>query len=992
MISSLKIPFKYFRSAGPALLLTLLFVAPPAAGQHEASNRIELMRSFQAGLYAPSAFPLAESGHLESWSTAADLLHRARSMSQLGDVDASDRLYQQFLDTYPVHPQRQEALLTLADHALTRNAFAEAIAFFRRVFGERPSEEMEAKTHYWIGYAFLRDQRPDSALTAFGILTSDFAQTDYAPNGMYATAYAYIQQGRFDQAARALEVLGIRYPNAPVTASLGLVLAEVYYTQAEYARVLSELDARLPQLEGSSRERGRFLRLESLNQLRRSQDFIEAYERFRSDFPESAYLTPATYSLAWHYHFDGSFQFAAETFAQIASQESSLYGEKSLYYAAINWKRAFMLERAMQSFEAYIAQYPQGSLIEHALYELSTMRYDRRQWSEAIELLSNLILTHPEATTRGPAFLLRANAHIALGDIELAIDDYQSASQLDAAPLSLVVEAEFQQAWLAYRTADYASAVTLFQQLRSREPKTPFHADALFWQAESEYQLERYGTAISLFRDYLSEEIGGKHTAAAWYALGWAHFRRGSYASAIEAFQTYLSQPKTSSTVVPYEIDARLRIADAFFALKQFPQAIRAYAAVSSQGQDYALYQIGQAFGAAGDVFSALEQYRLLLQRYPDSPWREEAQYALARLYFSNQTYNEAIAAYEELILRFPGDPLAARAQYGIADAHYNAGQFEEAFKAYYATLTTYPTSSTALEAVTGMQFAAAAMGTPQLATSKIEEFIARGEHPELHDQILINQAEVGIQAGDGEQSQLILQRVIRSSNDPAILERAYRLSAEVSIAEDDFDTALRILTTTYETLEGDIQPETALVMLGVMLERGRTTHAEALLARVQQKDEWSGSERANIVRYRVWFAFLSRNVAIFDQSLSSIPDLVPIDQRDNIRLEVATVALLGNQCETVSTLLAPFEFAGNEMVRLHASILMAACGSNASGVESRLLSLADISKPYPKLEIIRLALLARNQRASGKTASETLADLDSLTPRASLWNQLARM
>ena len=387
-----------------------------------------------------------------------------------------------------------------------------------------------------------------------------------------------------------------------------------------------------------------------------------------------------------------------------------------------------------------------------------------------------------------------------------------------------------------------------------------------------------------------------------------------------------------------------------------------------------------------------MEQYRLLLQRYPDSPWREEAQYALARLYFSNQTYNEAIAAFEELILRYPGDPLAARAQYGIADAQYNAGQFQEAFEAYYTTLTTYPASSAALEAVTGMQFAAAAMGTPQVATSKIEEFIARGEYPELHDQLLINQAEVGIQAGNGEQSQLILQRVIRSSDDPAILERAYRLSAEVSIAEGDFDTALRILSTTYETTEGNIQPETALIMLGVMLERGRTTHAEALLARVQQKDEWSASERANIVRYQVWFAFLSRNFAIVDQSLTSIPDLVPIDQRDNIRLEVATVALLSDQCETTSALLAPFEFAGNEMVRLHASILMAACSPNASRVESRLLSLSDLAKPYPKLEIIRLALLARNQRTAGKTASETLADLDSLTPRASLWNQLARM
>src|SRR5690606_9724198 len=239
-----------------------------------------------------------------------------------------------------------------------------------------------------------------------------------------------------------------------------------------------------------------------------------------------------------------------------------------------------------------------------------------------------------------------------------------------------------------------------------------------------------------------------RHAEAAHYALGWGFFRQGRYREAAPEVNEFRQAYRATGEGVPYRTDALLRLADSFYALKRYPEAIAAYSRVADEGESYAVYQMGQAYTNMGDAFQAITTFGNLVSEYPESEWRDEAEYQLAYLYFLNQDYDQAVTRYRSLISSVPGSPLAAKAQYAIGDALYNAGRLEEAVQAYRVVLENYPQSPFAPDAASSVYFALMNMNDEARADRIIEEFAA--EHPgsPVVDQLRFRRAEVKYQSG----------------------------------------------------------------------------------------------------------------------------------------------------------------------------------------------------------------------------------------------------
>src|SRR5690606_27888829 len=104
------------------------------------------------------------------------------------------------------------------------------------------------------------------------------------------------------------------------------------------------------------------------------------------------------------------------------------------------------------------------------------------------------------------------------------------------------------------------------------------------------YQLGHFAEATSLFRQYLDTYPGGRYTDAAHYALGWSFFRQGRYNEASAQFAIFVRDYRDSDESIPYRTDALLRLADSYYALKRYPEAIDFYQRIGEAGGDYALY------------------------------------------------------------------------------------------------------------------------------------------------------------------------------------------------------------------------------------------------------------------------------------------------------------------------------------------------------------------------------------------------------------------
>lgn len=828
------------------LALNLLFCHEVLAQREPATPEKAFASAFQLyadGLYEQAIveFEKFRNIYTEHPNVAEAVYYEAESSLAVGREDQAIHLLEFFHERYPTHPLAYHARVALGQYFYENQQHERAIEILAQVIEDYPPSEVGARSLYWMGQSALGLNRRDEAIRYFQRAADEYRFSSTAPLALYTVAYTYIEDEQLDRAARSLEVLSARYPNSPYARDVGLLVAEVYYELGDYAKAVEEIRRRINTLEGDEQARAIYLLAESYNQLGDSENAIVNYRRVIELGSLNPYYRPALFGLGWVYYLDNSYEWAAEQFAEASAGQNDNLAAKATYYEAVNRKLFNQPEQSIDLFVEFLERWPAHELAEAAQFELGMTYYQEGMWDLAEETLSAFAAAYPESEFLGEALYYRGNTFIALGEYEPALESFDRAIDLDAAPDTLRDEMIFQRAWLLYREGDYEAAAPEFLSLyENRQGKST--ADALFWAAESHFQTGELNEAGRLFRTYLREYQGGKHTAAAQYALGWVHFKSGQYGDAAQYFERFLQSYRENGGNVPYRTDALLRLADSYYALKRFPEAVRTYSRVIEEGGDYALYQIGQSYANAGDAYEAISTFRRLLSEYPQSEWSQNAQYQLGYLYFLSQDYEQAVAQYNEIIDRWPRGPLAAKAQYAIGDAYFNEGRLEQAVEAYQRVLERYPQSPFVSDAASSIQYALVSMDDERRAEEIIDEFAEKNPGSPIIDELRFRQAEVKYQSGRIDEAVSDFQQFLRSSGNAALRAEAVYYLGVVSADRQQFEPAERYLTQLVNEYPRSNRRNDALQRLGnLYLEQNQYSEALRyfqLLEREQPRDK----------------------------------------------------------------------------------------------------------------------------------------------------------
>ena len=109
---------------------------------------------------------------------------------------------------------------------------------------------------------------------------------------------------------------------------------------------------------------------------------------------------------------------------------------------------------------------------------------------------------------------------------------------------------------------------------------------------------------------------------------------------------------------------------------------------------------LAESYAALGRSDDALQHYRLLLDRAPDSPLADEAAYRLGYLLQQRGDFAEAARRFGKLAADRPASPLAPRALFAAAYCHQKLEQHAEAARDWAAVAERYPTNALAEEAL----------------------------------------------------------------------------------------------------------------------------------------------------------------------------------------------------------------------------------------------------------------------------------------------------
>lgn len=801
-------------AVGLALLPRLASAQRSAPTPEEAyASAVQL---YDEQLYADalSAFEAYRDAYPDDLLNGQALYLEAKSaLAQNRDAVAT-RLFEELQRTYASHPRAPEAQLSLAQYFLEDDKPQAAREQLTAIVNDPSSSDQAARALYLLGQNETERGNVERALTYFQRVKAEHPQADVAPASFYAVGATQVRLEEYDEAAAAFEDLGQQFPDSPYSQNLGTALAEVYYRLEEYDETARELEERLPQLEGSQRARALFLLAESYNQLREGEDAVVHYRRVIDEHPNTPYAAPARFGLAWHYHRGGDHQEAAESFARVRRNHSDALAERATYYEAVNRTLLGEADEAISLFERVTQQQPDSRLAAEALFESGLLRYQQEDYDSAAAFFRSLTREHPQSARADDAYYWLGNAYLAAGDLDRSLEAYTQAAERDAVPDSLLVEARFQKAWAQYEDQRYADAAPEFLSVVESHPNTPRGREALFWGADSFYEQGNFNRARSLFRRYLNEHPDGEHANAARYGLAWTHFKQSQYQSSAQLFRQFLNNYEGLDSEIPYRQDARMRLADSYFALKQYEDAVEIYRQVDGEGRDYALYQAGEALNYAGRREEALQSLRRLDEQYPNSRWHPEALYRLGSIHFQEQEYEQAREAYRQLLNTYPDHARAPEARYGIGDSYYNAGNMEEAVQAYRAVLEEHPTSATANEAALSLFFSfRVAEGEDD---AEAEELISSIEsatpNTELGDRLRFARAKAAYQSGESDKALDLFRDFVRTSSETSLLPESYYYLG-LLYADDDATTEaqnyLQQLVDQYP--DSEVQPEGAL-------------------------------------------------------------------------------------------------------------------------------------------------------------------------------------
>jgi cellulose synthase operon protein C len=112
--------------------------------------------------------------------------------------------------------------------------------------------------------------------------------------------------------------------------------------------------------------------------------------------------------------------------------------------------------------------------------------------------------------------------------------------------------------------------------------------------------------------------------------------------------------------------------------LRQFPD---------DRGNDRVLYQLARAQEQGGELEVSLATLDRLVQSYPDTAYREEAQFRRGELLFTLRAYAQAEQAYDAVLAHGGSAALRDRALYMQGWSRFKQGRLEEGLQAFFGVL-----------------------------------------------------------------------------------------------------------------------------------------------------------------------------------------------------------------------------------------------------------------------------------------------------------------
>lgn len=578
--------------------------------------------------------------------------------------------------------------------------------------------------NYYYGFLAFRDRNYTEALQSLKIVENEKNYESIVP--YYIAQIYYIQDKKEDAIAYAQEKL--KKGGGYYDVEMNQLLGHAYFERGEYSNALPYLEAYVNKTKKVSRE--------DLYELSyayyQAKNYSKAIEGFKQlSGKEDSLSQHAMYLLGDAYLKTGQKANARNAFLFCASNSSnSALKEVSKYnYAKLSYELGYQ-DEALNSLQSFLNEYPNSTYNTEAKDLLVAVLANTNNYADALNLVQTMSKLSDNAKKLYPRILFgRATEFINDGRLaeadallDKALKDPNNASVLPfinfwkgeiayrnnklddairyynayltagspASGEANVTNIKYNLGYSYLRKENYPAALSFFEPVgrNASLSSDPITQDAYIRTADCYFMNRDYSKANAMYDNVIK---------FSWPAEDYATFQKAmiagikSSSQKIDLLNTMDRKFPTSSLV----IDANMEIAKTYMADERFKDAIPYLNnIVKAQGNNsqkpQAYLKLGIAYYNLNNTGEALNQFKTLINQYPNSEEADGALDNVKTIYLESGKPNE----YADF-MRQAGKPLAVSTEdsltFSAAEIQYENGNTTAALNAFNGYLQKFP-------------------------------------------------------------------------------------------------------------------------------------------------------------------------------------------------------------------------------------------------------------------------------------------------------------
>ncbi len=802
------------------ILSTLvLFLGEPGFTQNLADKFNDAMDAYNKQLYAEAnkVFDdvIQNYGAEDELYTAARF-YSANSLLKMGKKEESLAGFEFIVNSIVWSKFREESLFKLGLIYFELNRFSLSRKNHLMLVYQYPTSEYIGSSLYWIGESYSAEGRLDDAIEFLRQAIEDKSANRFRDQSLYELASVYEKTQDYQNAVKYYDQLLTYHSNSPLALQAQVRIGVCYFYLKDYYNSILELNnPLLKELPNENLSEALYLLANSHYRVEEYNDAAIKYSEVIEQFPNSDVYRNSQYGLAWSLFQQSKYNEAYQVFSSLSEGDDSI-AIKSFIWKGESKRYAGRSNEALTIFQEFLNKYPDdpsASLVESLI---GLIYFDENKFELSSQYLTN--------ATSSDDPLTRAKAFTMIGEIELRNKNYIKArGNFEPAVRITTVESDVHLRALLglgvshYHLGEFASAVENFQQAETIDPT--FEQDKInFYMAESYFSLGKFQEALSRYNNVRSSDE--EYVKQIIYSKGYCNFNLGSYSNSAYQFSEFIENYPSDFRVT----DAKLRLADSYFGSKNFSASSKIFKELFQSGKyssddPYTYYQYAQALYKSGESNAAIDEFRNLQKKFPESKYGESSLFTIGFIRFQEGEFEEAISDYRNVMQVYKRSSLAPAVYYSIGDAYFNLGQYDSAIVNYRNVLTKYPSSEYVYDAINGMQYSYVAMGKSAEAINLIDRYVGQNPNLKLSDQIFFKKGEIYYSQRDYENAKLSYQEFLAKFPKSSLVPEAYYWLGKSSQNLKQDDEAIFYFNKVFESYPASESAAVSVIELGKMYE-----------------------------------------------------------------------------------------------------------------------------------------------------------------------------